>query len=132
MNRITILLLGALCAVGAVSIASAQKAPAEPSALSAADTAQAIRDFNSTCAACHGDNGGGGDRAPALIDNAHLRTLDAAGIEGIIRNGQRAMPPFANLPPAEVARLAAWLHSLNISGLQSAPPEQVAAGEAYF
>jgi PQQ-dependent dehydrogenase (methanol/ethanol family) len=132
MNRITILLLGALCAVGAVSIASAQKAPAEPSALSAADTAQAIRDFNGTCAACHGDNGGGGDRAPALIDNPHLRTLDAAGIEGIIRNGQRAMPPFANLPPAEVARLAAWLHSLNISGLQSAPPEQVAAGEAYF
>ena len=42
------------------------------------------------------------------------------------------MPPFPNLPQAERDRLAAWLHSLNISGLQSAPPEQVAAGEAVF
>ena len=62
----------------------------------------------------------------------HLRALDAAGIAAIIRTGQRAMPPFPNLPQAQVTRLAAWLHSMNISGLQSAPPEQVAAGEAYF
>src|SRR5262249_44983955 len=73
-----------------------------------------------------------GDRAPALIDNPHLRMLDAGGIEAIIRGGQRAMPPFPNLPQEELSRLAAWLHSHNISGLQSAPPEQVAAGEAYF
>lgn len=109
---------------------SAQEAPAP--VISAGEAAQAVRDFNSTCAACHGENGGGGDRAPALIDNPHLRTLDAGGIEAIIRTGQRAMPPFPNLPQAQLSRLAAWLHSLNISGLQSAPPEQVAAGEAYF
>jgi PQQ-dependent dehydrogenase (methanol/ethanol family) len=108
----------------------AQDAP--PPALSAADTAQAIKDFNGTCAGCHGDNAGGGDRAPALTDNAHLRTLDVAGIEAIIKGGQRGMPPFPNLPPAEVARLAGWIHSMNISALQSASPEQVAAGEAYF
>ncbi len=111
---------------------SAQEAQAPAPVISAGEAAQAIRDFNSTCAACHGENGGGGDRAPALIDNPHLRTLDAGGIEAIIRTGQRAMPPFPNLPQAELSRLAAWLHSLNISGLQSAPPEQVAAGEAYF
>jgi PQQ-dependent dehydrogenase (methanol/ethanol family) len=111
---------------------SAQEAHAPAPVISAGEAAQAIRDFNSTCAACHGENGGGGDRAPALIDNPHLRTLDAGGIEAIIRTGQRAMPPFPNLPQAELSRLAAWLHSLNISGLQSAPPEQVAAGEAYF
>jgi PQQ-dependent dehydrogenase (methanol/ethanol family) len=109
---------------------SAQEAPAP--GISPSDAALAVRDFNATCAGCHGENAGGGDRAPALGDNPHLRTLDAAGIEAIIRGGQRAMPPFANLPPAETARLAAWLHSLNISGLQSAPPEQVAAGEAVF
>ncbi|MCX7281078.1 MAG: PQQ-binding-like beta-propeller repeat protein [Alphaproteobacteria bacterium] len=111
---------------------SAQEAQAPTPVISAGEAAQAVRDFNSTCAACHGENGGGGDRAPALIDNPHLRTLDAGGIEAIIRTGQRAMPPFPNLPQAELSRLAAWLHSLNISGLQSAPPEQVAAGEAYF
>ncbi len=111
---------------------SAQEAQSPTPVISAGEAAQAVRDFNSTCAACHGENGGGGDRAPALIDNPHLRTLDAGGIEAIIRTGQRAMPPFPNLPQAELSRLGAWLHSLNISGLQSAPPEQVAAGEAYF
>lgn len=132
MNRMTLLLVNALCAFAAASIGSAQNTPAEPSGLSAADRAQAVSDFNRTCASCHGDNGGGGDRAPALVDNAHLRALDAAQIEAIIRNGQRGMPPFANLPQAEISRLAEWLHSLNISGLQSAPPEQVASGRAYF
>jgi PQQ-dependent dehydrogenase (methanol/ethanol family) len=132
MKKMTVLLLGALCALGAVSLASAQKTPAEPGALSPADTAQAIADFNGTCASCHGDNGGGGDRAPALKDNANLRALDVAGIEAIITGGQRGMPAFGHLPKAEIARLAAWIHSMNISGLQSAPPEQVAAGEALF
>jgi len=111
---------------------SAQEAQAPTPVISAGEAAQAVRDFNSTCAACHGENGGGGDRAPALIDNPHLRALDAGGIEAIIRTGQRAMPPFPNLPQAELSRLGAWLHSLNLSGLQSAPPEQVAAGQAYF
>ena len=125
----------AFLAAGGVAAAllfqvSAQEA--SPPAISRADAAQAVQDFNTTCAGCHGEDAGGGDRAPALVDNPHLRTLDAAGIEAIIRSGQRAMPPFPNLPQAEVSRLAAWLHSMNISGLQSAPPEQVAAGEATF
>jgi PQQ-dependent dehydrogenase (methanol/ethanol family) len=123
----------AMIAAGATALAIFQVSAQEPPAgISVADVAQAVRDFNTTCAGCHGENAEGGDRAPALVANAHLRSLDAAGIEAIIRGGQRAMPPFANLPPAEVTRLAGWLHSLNVSGLQSAPPEQVAAGEAYF
>src|SRR6185312_102169 len=116
--------LAALAAL-ACSAGRAQMPPAGP-ALSEADTAQAIKDFNGTCASCHGDNGGGGDRAPALNDNPHLRTLDAAGIAAIITNGQRGMPAFGHLPHAEIARLAAWIHTMNISGLASAPPEQVA------
>jgi mono/diheme cytochrome c family protein len=62
-----------------------------------------MEDFNSTCAGCHGEDAGGGDRAPALVDNSHLRALDAAGIAAIIRTGQRAMPPFPNLPQAQVS-----------------------------
>ena len=126
------LALATACAAAVVLFQLSTHVRAQEAPLSAADTAQAIRDFNATCAGCHGENAGGGDRAPALVDNVHLRTLDAAGIATIIRSGQRAMPPFPNLPQAEVTRLAAWLHSLNISGLQAAPPEQVAAGEAYF
>ena len=111
---------------------SAQEAQPVSPAMSPSEIAQAASDFNTTCAGCHGENAGGGDRAPALVDNPHLRTLDVTGIEAVIRGGQRAMPPFANLPQAELSRLAAWLHSINISGLQSAPPQQVAAGETFF
>ena len=133
MNRMAVLFLAALCALAvASSSGNAQKAPAEPAGLGPDETAQAVRDFNGTCASCHGDNGGGGDRGPALHDNPHLRTLDADGIAAIITNGQRGMPSFASLPKAQIARLAAWIHSMNISGLQSAPPQQVASGEAYF
>ncbi len=133
MNRFAIAFLVMGCAAGAAVLGvSAQVEPAKPDTISATDAAQALHDFNGTCASCHGDGGGGGDRAPALGDNAHLRTLDAAGIEAIIKGGQRGMPPFPNLPQAEVSRLAAWIHSMNISGLQAAPREQVAAGEAYF
>lgn len=133
MNRMAVLFLAALCALAvASSSGNAQKAPAEPAGLGPDETAQAVRDFNGTCASCHGDNGGGGDRGPALHDNPHLRTLDADGIAAIITNGQRGMPSFASLPKDEIARLAAWIHSMNISGLQSAPPQQVAAGQAIF
>jgi PQQ-dependent dehydrogenase (methanol/ethanol family) len=130
------IMIAVLASCGAAAMlffqVSAQEVQAPAAAISASEATQAIRDFNARCAACHGENGGGGDRAPALIDNPHLRTLDATGIEAIIRAGQRAMPAFPNLPQVELTRLAAWLHTLNISGLQSAPPEQVAAGEAYF
>jgi PQQ-dependent dehydrogenase (methanol/ethanol family) len=132
VKKSIIALLVAFCAGGAVlfQVSAQEKKP--EAAISAADVQQAKQDFNGTCAACHGDNGGGGDRAPALIDNPHLRTLDVAGIENIIRSGQRAMPPFPNLPEAEVARLASWIKSMNVSGLQAADPKQVAAGEAVF
>src|SRR5471032_2754520 len=98
-NRALTLLAGlavlsaiALVLPGLVSKVGAQEAQA----ISVADTQAAIRDFNATCAGCHGENAGGGDRAPALADNPHLRVLDAEGIANIIRSGQRAMPPFPN------------------------------------
>jgi PQQ-dependent dehydrogenase (methanol/ethanol family) len=93
----------------------------------------AENDFNKTCAVCHGDGGGGGDRAPALSDNPDLRRLDADGIAAIIRRGMPGgMPAFANLPQAQVTEISTWLKSMNESALRTAPPEQVAAGEKFF
>ncbi|HEX4028468.1 MAG TPA: PQQ-binding-like beta-propeller repeat protein [Rhizomicrobium sp.] len=95
--------------------------------------AAARNDFNKTCAVCHGDGGGGGDRAPALADNPDLRRLDAGGIAAIIRRGMPGgMPAFASLPQAQVTQIATWLKSMNESALRKAPPEQVAAGEKFF
>lgn len=130
MKKLPIVVMACACALVWVCHVRAQDVPS--SVLSPQETAQAIKEFNSTCAACHGENAGGGDRAPSLADNSHLRTLDIAGIEAIIKGGQRGMPPFANLPQAELTRLASWIHGMNISALQSAPPQQVQAGEDYF
>jgi len=106
------LALLAVCAVAFVVFqVGVQLSAQEQPGISPAEVAQAKSDFNGTCAACHGEDAGGGDRAPSLIGNAHLRALDAAGIANIIRTGQRAMPPFPNLPPAELTRIAAWLHA---------------------
>src|SRR5579872_2914665 len=89
--------------------------------------------FQANCASCHGPGGAGGDRAPALTDNADLRKLSAMDIEQIIQQGTpRGMPAFASLPSGDVKRLAQWIHSMNKSALASAPQEQVAAGEKFF
>jgi PQQ-dependent dehydrogenase (methanol/ethanol family) len=130
MKKLAILIVAA--ASGAFALFEVHARDAQSAALSPAEITQAIKDFNGTCAACHGENAGGGDRAPTLTDSGHLRTLDIAGIEAIIKGGQLGMPPFPSLPPAELTRLASWIHSMNISALKSAPPEQVKAGETYF
>jgi PQQ-dependent dehydrogenase (methanol/ethanol family) len=93
--------------------------------------AAAQNEFERTCAGCHGSGGGGGDRAPALAGNPDLRRLDASGIAAIIRRGTpRGMPAFMALPQADA--IAAWLKSMNESALRAAPPEKIAAGEAFF
>jgi PQQ-dependent dehydrogenase (methanol/ethanol family) len=95
--------------------------------------AAAKDDFEKNCAVCHGSGGGGGDRAPALADNPDLRRQDAAGIAAIIRRGMSGgMPAFGSLPLEQVTRIATWLKSMNDSALGNAPPQQVAAGEAFF
>jgi PQQ-dependent dehydrogenase (methanol/ethanol family) len=95
--------------------------------------AAAKNDFEKNCAVCHGSGGGGGDRAPALADNPDLRRLDAVGIAAIIRRGMPGgMPAFGALPQEQVTRISTWLKTMNDSALHASPPEQVAAGEAFF
>ena len=113
--------------------AIAQNAPRAAAPLSAADEVSALQQINATCAGCHGQNAAGGDRAPSLVGSASLRKMDAAQIAAIIANGTpRGMPPFANLPAAQIASIAAWIHSKNQTGAIQGTPEQIAAGEAFF
>jgi mono/diheme cytochrome c family protein len=100
---------------------------------SAADFAQAQQVFATNCSSCHGAGGLGGDRAPSLIDNQDMRRLGVAEISGVIKGGTpRGMPAFPVLPDDQVAQLAGWLHSRNLSSVTTGPPEQVAAGEKFF
>ncbi|HMH65243.1 MAG TPA: c-type cytochrome, partial [Rhizomicrobium sp.] len=118
------ILAGALLlAVLSVSSAMAQ----------APDFAAAQKQFDSTCAGCHGEGGAGGDRAPALMNNIVLRAMTQAQIAGLIKSGTPGgMPAFSNLPDSNLQQLASWLRSLNQSAFDTKPAGDTAAGEAFF
>ncbi len=71
--------------------------------------------FTSTCAICHGENGTGTDRAPALNDPQRLNALDNDWYRATIRNGRPAkgMPTWGTvLSPNQIddllALISAW------------------------
>ena len=89
-------------------------------------------EYVALCAGCHGPSAGGSDRGPALADSRKLRKLSENDILGIIRDGtQGGMPPF-KLPAGRLRRLAQWVHALNASAYDLAPPVDTAAGERFF
>jgi PQQ-dependent dehydrogenase (methanol/ethanol family) len=111
----------------------AQRPQPQPTNLTAADVAQAQRTFAVTCAGCHGEGALGGDRAPSLIDSPDMRKLGVPEISAIIKGGTiHGMPAYSTMPDEQVAQLARWLHSKNLSGLTTSPIDQMASGEKFF
>jgi PQQ-dependent dehydrogenase (methanol/ethanol family) len=88
--------------------------------------------FNQTCSGCHGADAGGGERAPALVNNAELRALTTGEIQRIIKNGKPGgMPAFA-LPDRDLAQLGLWLKSENETALEEQPRGDIVAGQQFF
>jgi PQQ-dependent dehydrogenase (methanol/ethanol family) len=88
--------------------------------------------FQLRCAGCHGENAGGGERAPALANSRSLRSRTESQIHDLIRDGTAGgMPPFP-LPESELQPLARWVRSLNSSAYDMHPAGDVAAGEQFF
>jgi PQQ-dependent dehydrogenase (methanol/ethanol family) len=114
---------------GAVLIASLWTAPA---GAQSPDLAAAQKRFDSTCEACHGEGGAGGDRAPALMNNPFLRTQTEAQIRELISTGTPGGMPSFKLPDNELRGLAQWIHSLNMSAFDTKPAGSATAGEAIF
>src|SRR3954466_7861914 len=94
--------------------------------------AAAQKQFDGTCAGCHGEGGAGGDRAPALTNNINLRIMNEAQIQGLIKSGTPGGMPAFNLPDSQLQQLASWLRSLNQSAFDTKPGGNVAAGETFF
>ena len=97
-----------------------------------ANFAAAQKQFDSTCAGCHGEGGAGGDRAPALTNNITLRPMNEAQIRDLIKSGTPGGMPAFNLPDSQLQQLAAWLRSLNQSAFDTKPSGNLAAGEVFF
>ena len=95
--------------------------------------------FKSNCGFCHGSDGRGGETGPNLV-RAQLVLADQHGelMTPIVQNGipAQGMPKFT-LSGADVAAIAAWLHSQPLSD-RGAPSTldilvgNAKEGEAYF
>ena len=86
------------------------------------DPARGAAIYSQTCFVCHGENGEGTDRAPALNDPERLSKLDNAWYRNTIAHGRPAkgMPTWGTvLSPVQindiVALLAAWRAGKTVS-----------------
>src|SRR5690349_13408647 len=87
-------------------------------ALAPADLAAGRKIFESQCALCHGQTGGGG-RGPALNRPKLDKAPDDDALRRVISNGlDREMTGAWQLNPREVAHVAAYVRSLG-----EIPPE---------
>ncbi len=96
------------------------------------DSAQAEKRFSQLCSGCHGQNGTGGDRAPALTNNRALRTSNESQIAELIKNGTPGGMPAFPLPQRELSSMAHWVRSLNLSAFDTTPPGDTIAGGQFF
>jgi mono/diheme cytochrome c family protein len=69
--------------------------------------------FQKECAACHGPNGQGGRRAPALASPA-IRQASDGRIFWVLRNGslKHGMPSFSHLPEQQRWQIVTCLKTL--------------------
>jgi putative heme-binding domain-containing protein len=94
--------------------------------------------YDESCTACHGANGGAGDRAPAIVisnttaevgERSDARTLE------VIRRGipGTAMPAWAGrLADDEVLKIAAYIHALRGRAIDNPLPGDPVHGRQVF
>jgi PQQ-dependent dehydrogenase (methanol/ethanol family) len=87
--------------------------------------------FTRTCALCHGNDGRGTDRAPTMVNSAHLRSMTDAEIATTIKKGRNRMPAFP-LPDEVIDRLVKYIRSLNATAAGAAVPGDASKGEAIY
>ena len=91
--------------------------------------------FNSSCAGCHGLDGGGSDKAVNISASAKARHLSDVQLSGIISNGVpgTGMPAFHNLHEEQVRAVVRYLRSLQGKvGARALPGDARRGKEIYF
>lgn len=89
--------------------------------------------FMSSCAGCHGPDGGGGARGPNLVRRSLWHPLSDDAIFQVIRKGV----PGTDMPPTRLGdeqtwNLVAFIHSLTGPASTNVVPGDAAAGKAVF
>src|SRR5580704_19002757 len=96
--------------------------------------------FVSRCAACHGEDGHGGQLGPNIVDVVNPRVTSVDAVRRLIRSGipSAGMPAFTSLPDAEVDAIATYVMSLKAPAATQTPtteevvPGDIDAGFRYF
>lgn len=90
--------------------------------------------FNSSCAGCHGLDGGGSDKAVNISSDAEVQHLSDAQLSRIIANGvpEGGMPAFRTLNEGQVHDVVDYLRTLQGKGDKRALPGDAKRGQEIF
>src|SRR5882757_8191583 len=96
--------------------------------------AEARQTFENRCAACHGLDGRGGERAPDIATSQKTQNRTDATLTQIITNGIPAagMPSFSSLDAPTIRSLVKYLRVLQGKSEGATMPGNPAAGKAVF
>src|ERR1700737_3797227 len=94
----------------------------------------AKKTFESTCAACHGLDGRGGERGPNIATNQQVQHLPDSEILQIMREGRgyAGMPGFASPGDSRLKAILSLLCKLQGRGSRAAVTGNAAKGKAAF
>ncbi len=98
---------------------------------------QGAQQFQANCAGCHGADGKGGEKGPAIATLPGIVALSDPELMKIVRDGTTAgMPSFEQLGDAEIAAIVRYLRTLQgktaVSGTDELTGNAVAGGLLYF
>jgi putative heme-binding domain-containing protein len=127
---IAIVLVTAFSGVG--QRASANKPP--QSKRTSTSRAAARQVFESTCSACHGLDGRGGERGPDISSRPQIVQMPDLELMEVLRNGRPSggMPAFAALGDTQLRSVMSYLRFLQGERADAAIPGDAAKGKTIF
>ena len=94
------------------------------------DAEQGAQRFMEYCAGCHGSDGKGGDKAPALVSASNTTSPSDSELFRIVHDGTKAgMPPFAQIGDTNIRAVLQFLRGLENNASSKTSPEVVVTGD---
>ena len=118
-----------------IPLAGLAQQPAQKSPAHSAQLQRARQLFATTCAACHGLDGMGSERAPNIVSDPQAQKLSASELFSVISGGVpgTGMPPFQQLGKPAITSLVAYVRSLRGKNQTATQlPGNPKSGEALF
>ena len=134
MGKPALLIAGLLIWFAPVLCHSQQHPPGSRQPAPSARHSSGQQLFATTCAACHGLDGMGSERAPNIVTNPQIQKLSAAEVSRIVSAGVpgTGMPAFQRLGKLSIASVVAYLRDLQGKNRSAPLPGDPQRGQALF